>query len=65
MTSEKQKASFHKYYINNKNRWKKYRKALKTPEQKLALKKNKQEWKKNHPLPDNRAREIFKRFLRK
>lgn len=47
--TEKQKERYKAYYQKNKQRWAKYRKPLKTPEEKLAAKLVRQEWKASHP----------------
>jgi len=45
----KQKKQFHKYYIKNKGRWKKYIKPKKTEEEKLEKRRLSAIWKENHP----------------
>lgn len=43
------KLRMHDYYIANKHRWDKYRKPPQTPEEKLAVKIQKTQWKEAHP----------------
>jgi len=48
-TKEQQKSYLTEYYLNNKDRWKKYAKAPQTDEQKTSKKINKMKWKEDNP----------------